>query len=46
MVRNDQTQNECDAKLELVARDYDVLYKKYTKYKNMAILMQGKGEPF
>ena len=30
------------SRLELFKRDYDVLYNKYMKYKNMAIVLQNK----
>lgn len=35
-------ERECLDKMALVKKDYDVLYDKYLKYKNMALLMHPK----
>ena len=40
--KNSFIEGEYLSKLDLIKKDYDVLYNKYLKYKNMALVLKAK----
>ena len=40
--KNRLNEREFEEKMQIFKKDYDTLYDKYIKYKNMCLLMQGQ----